>query len=85
MDDPGAAGRQPVGRRLREAAERCRRAEGHASGAVARVQQEGTCWLGGTRWKGAAAMRVSVSGWQTTEEDADRSADAIAAAWRWVH
>ena len=27
-------------------------------------------------------MRVSVSGWQTTEDDADRSADAIAAAWR---
>jgi hypothetical protein len=26
-------------------------------------------------------MRVSVSGWQTTEADADRSADAIAAAW----
>jgi hypothetical protein len=29
-------------------------------------------------------MRVSVSGWQTTEADADRSADAIAAAWREV-
>ena len=29
-----------------------------------------------------AAMRISVSGWQTTEDDADRSADAIAAAWR---
>jgi len=52
---------------------------------IARVQQEGTCWLGGTRWKGAAAMRVSVSGWQTTDDDADRSADAIAAAWRSLH
>jgi glutamate/tyrosine decarboxylase-like PLP-dependent enzyme len=49
---------------------------------VARVQEEGTCWLGGTRWHGSAAMRISVSGWQTTEEDADRSAAAIAAAWR---
>jgi glutamate/tyrosine decarboxylase-like PLP-dependent enzyme len=49
---------------------------------IARVQEDGTCWLGGTRWHGVAAMRISVSGWQTTEADADRSADAIAAAWR---
>jgi len=49
---------------------------------VARVQEEGTCWLGGTRWHGVAAMRISVSGWQTTEVDADRSAAAIVAAWR---
>jgi glutamate/tyrosine decarboxylase-like PLP-dependent enzyme len=49
---------------------------------IARVQREGTCWLGGTVWHGMAAMRVSVSGWWTTEADADRSADAIAAAWR---
>jgi glutamate/tyrosine decarboxylase-like PLP-dependent enzyme len=49
---------------------------------IARVQEEGTCWLGGTRWHGVAAMRISVSGWQTTEDDADRSAAAIAGAWR---
>jgi glutamate/tyrosine decarboxylase-like PLP-dependent enzyme len=49
---------------------------------IARVQADGTCWLGGTVWHGMAAMRISVSGWQTTEADADRSADAIAAAWR---
>jgi glutamate/tyrosine decarboxylase-like PLP-dependent enzyme len=49
---------------------------------IARVQREGTCWLGGTVWHGMAAMRISVSGWQTTAADADRSADAIAAAWR---
>ena len=52
---------------------------------VARVQQDGTCWLGGTRWQGVAAMRVSVSGWRTTEADIDRSADAITAAWRARH
>jgi glutamate/tyrosine decarboxylase-like PLP-dependent enzyme len=51
---------------------------------IARVQEEGTCWLGGTVWQGRAAMRVSVSGWQTTAADADRSADAIVAAWRKV-
>jgi glutamate/tyrosine decarboxylase-like PLP-dependent enzyme len=41
------------------------------------VQRDGTCWLGGTVWAGRAAMRVSVSGWRTTEDDIDRSAAAI--------
>lgn len=49
---------------------------------VARVQREGTCWLGGTRWQGMEAMRVSVSNWSTTEADLDRSAAAIVAAFR---
>jgi len=51
---------------------------------VEHVQDEGTCWLGGTRWHGVGAMRISVSGWKTTEADADRSAAAIADAWRTV-
>jgi glutamate/tyrosine decarboxylase-like PLP-dependent enzyme len=51
---------------------------------IAGVQEEGTAWLGGTRWRDRAAMRISVSGWRTTEADADRTADAIAAAWRAV-
>jgi len=41
------------------------------------VQRDGTCWLGGTVWQGRAAMRVSVSGWRTTEDDIERSAAAI--------
>ena len=41
------------------------------------VQRDGTCWLGGTTWAGHAAMRVSVSGWQTTTDDIERSAAAI--------
>ena len=44
---------------------------------VAAVQRDGTCWLGGTIWRGMAAMRISVSNWSTTEDDADRSAEAI--------
>ncbi|HEX9943848.1 MAG TPA: aspartate aminotransferase family protein, partial [Thermoanaerobaculia bacterium] len=44
---------------------------------VARVQADGTCWLGGTTWHGMAAMRISVSNWSTTEADVDRSAAAI--------
>jgi glutamate/tyrosine decarboxylase-like PLP-dependent enzyme len=43
------------------------------------VQRDGTCWLGGTTWAGCAAMRVSVSGWRTTADDIERSADAILA------
>ena len=58
--------------------------DGATNAVIARVQEEGTCWLGGTVWQGRAAMRVSVSGWSTTEADADRSAAAIAAAWRAV-
>jgi hypothetical protein len=44
---------------------------------IARVQQDGTAWLGGTTWQGKAAMRISVSGWATTEADADASVQAI--------
>jgi hypothetical protein len=47
---------------------------------IARVQQDGVCWLAGTRWHDQEAMRLSVSGWATNEEDADRSAEAILAA-----
>ena len=41
------------------------------------VQEEGTCWLSGTEWQGRAAMRISVSNWQTSVEDVERSATAI--------
>jgi len=44
---------------------------------VRRVQDDGTCWLGGTDWQGRAAMRISVSSFRTTSEDVDRSAAAI--------
>ncbi|HUF24751.1 MAG TPA: aminotransferase class V-fold PLP-dependent enzyme [Vicinamibacterales bacterium] len=47
---------------------------------IAAVQQEGTCWLGGTTWQGMAAIRVSVANWSTTDEDIDRSAQAILGA-----
>jgi glutamate/tyrosine decarboxylase-like PLP-dependent enzyme len=47
-----------------------------------RVQEERICWLGGTRWHGMDAMRISVSNWSTTERDVDRSADSIVRAVR---
>ncbi len=49
---------------------------------VARVQKEGTCWFGTTRWMGRPAARISVSGWSTDEGDIDRSARAITEALR---
>jgi glutamate/tyrosine decarboxylase-like PLP-dependent enzyme len=44
---------------------------------VRRVQEDGTCWLGGTEWQGRAAMRISVSSFRTTEDDVERSVAAI--------
>jgi len=44
---------------------------------IERVQVEGTCWAGGAFWQGRQAMRISVSNWSTTEQDIDRSAEAI--------
>jgi glutamate/tyrosine decarboxylase-like PLP-dependent enzyme len=41
------------------------------------VQEDGTCWLSGTTWRGRAAMRISVSNWRTSVEDVERSAAAI--------
>lgn len=41
------------------------------------VQQEGTCWCGGTVWQGHTAMRISVSSWTTTDEDVEKSLAAI--------
>ena len=44
---------------------------------IAGVQEEGTCWCGGTVWQGQTAMRISVSSWATTDEDVNRSLEAI--------
>jgi glutamate/tyrosine decarboxylase-like PLP-dependent enzyme len=49
---------------------------------VRRVQDDGTCWLGGSTWQDRAVMRVSVSSWATTEDDVDRSVEAILRAAR---
>lgn len=44
---------------------------------IRRVQEDGTCWCGGTVWQGKTAMRVSVSSWATTDLDVERSLAAI--------
>ena len=49
----------------------------HTQRVIAAIQQEGTCWCGGTQWKGAPAMRISVSSWATTADDVERSLEAM--------
>ncbi len=44
---------------------------------IAAIQQDGTCWCGGTLWQGKTAMRISVSSWATTGEDVERSLEAM--------
>ncbi len=54
------------------------RGGGNVTPAVAAgIQRDGVCWAGGTEWQGQPALRVSVSGWKTTLEDAERAADSI--------
>jgi glutamate/tyrosine decarboxylase-like PLP-dependent enzyme len=47
---------------------------------LASVQESGEAWMGGTMWDGRAAIRVSVSGWRTTEADIDRTVAAFESA-----
>jgi glutamate/tyrosine decarboxylase-like PLP-dependent enzyme len=52
---------------------------------IAAVQSDGTCWCGGTVWQGRTAMRISISSWATTDQDVDKSLEAmlrVAAAQR---
>src|SRR5690606_19760891 len=45
--------------------------------AIAALQAEGACWCGATVWQGRTAMRISVSSWATTDEDVERSIEAM--------
>jgi glutamate/tyrosine decarboxylase-like PLP-dependent enzyme len=51
--------------------------DGRTDRVIEGIQRDGTCWMGGTTWRGRRLMRISVSNWTTTEADADRSVDAI--------
>jgi glutamate/tyrosine decarboxylase-like PLP-dependent enzyme len=44
---------------------------------IAALQQEGTCWCGETTWQGQTAMRISVCSWATTDQDVERSLQAM--------
>ena len=44
---------------------------------ISAIQADGTCWCGGTVWQGKTAMRISVSSWKTTIENAMAAALVI--------
>ena len=44
---------------------------------IKEIQSDGTCWCGGTIWKGEPAMRISVSSVKTAEYDIRKSLEAI--------
>jgi glutamate/tyrosine decarboxylase-like PLP-dependent enzyme len=41
---------------------------------ITSIQADGRVWCGPTQWQGATAMRISVSSWKTTVEDAEFAA-----------
>src|SRR5207247_10338218 len=41
------------------------------------IQADGTCWAGATVWQGHTAMSISVSSWATTDDDVERSLEAM--------
>ena len=47
---------------------------------IKQVLADGTTWMSGSRWHGQAVVRMSVSNWQTSEDDVRRSLDALARA-----
>jgi glutamate/tyrosine decarboxylase-like PLP-dependent enzyme len=44
---------------------------------IAGIQAEGTCWGGGTVWHGRTALRLSLCNWSTSDDDVERSLQAI--------
>ena len=51
---------------------------------LARVQDEGVCWIGGTTWDARPAVRLSVSNWRTGEDDIERAVTSITDAIAWA-
>jgi len=45
-----------------------------------RVQESGEAWMSGSTWDGRQAIRLSVSNWQTSDGDIDRTLAAFATA-----
>jgi glutamate/tyrosine decarboxylase-like PLP-dependent enzyme len=44
---------------------------------VRRLLADGTTWMTGSTWRGRSVLRISVSNWSTTENDVERSLDAV--------
>jgi glutamate/tyrosine decarboxylase-like PLP-dependent enzyme len=48
--------------------------------ALRRVQESGDVWMSGTTWNGRRAIRLSVSNWQTTDEEIELALQSFRAA-----
>jgi glutamate/tyrosine decarboxylase-like PLP-dependent enzyme len=46
--------------------------------ALCAVQESGEAWMSATTWDGRAAIRISVSNWQTSDKDVERTLAAYA-------
>ena len=46
--------------------------------AMRAVQESGEAWMAGTTWDGRVAIRISVSNWQTSDQDVERTLAAYA-------
>ena len=44
---------------------------------VRRLLADGTAWMSGSTWQNRSVLRISVSNWSTTENDVERSLDAV--------
>jgi len=49
---------------------------------MTRIQDEGVCWCGETKWQGRVAMRISVSSWVTSAADVEASLASMISAAR---
>jgi glutamate/tyrosine decarboxylase-like PLP-dependent enzyme len=47
---------------------------------VEALMRDGTAWMSGSRWRDRGVLRIAVSSWATTDEDVDRSLDALRTA-----
>ena len=44
---------------------------------ITAVTASGEAFFSGTTWRGMRCMRISVSGWMTTERDVERAVEAV--------
>ena len=53
------------------------RADARTDAVIARIQEDGVCWVGGTTWQGKRAVRISFVNWATSDDDVRRSIESI--------
>jgi glutamate/tyrosine decarboxylase-like PLP-dependent enzyme len=42
-----------------------------------RLLADGTAWMSGSRWRGKSVLRISVCNWSTTDDEVERSLEAL--------